>query len=257
MREASGNMDAKKIQVWAHRGASGYAPENTLDAFQKAIDMGADGIELDVQLTKDGKVVVVHDEVIDRVSDGSGLVQDYTYEELKKFNFNKIHPEYDREQIPTLEEVYRLIKPTDLVINVEMKTSNIFYEGMEDKVLELTERYGMIDRVIISSFNHYTVRSMKEKCPQIKTGALYSDGTIGVVDYVADVVKADAVHPGWTKIFYPNYLEDCRRRNMAVHVWTINREEDMRKCCEMGLDAIITNYPDVAKRVVKEYLVEK
>ena len=250
-------MDAKKIQVWAHRGASGYAPENTLDAFQKAIDMGADGIELDVQLTKDGKVVVVHDEVIDRVSDGSGLVQDYTYEELKKFNFNKIHPEYDREQIPTLEEVYRLIKPTDLVINVEMKTSNIFYEGMEDKVLELTERYGMIDRVIISSFNHYTVRSMKEKCPQIKTGALYSDGTIGVVDYVADVVKADAVHPGWTKIFYPNYLEDCRRRNMAVHVWTINREEDMRKCCEMGLDAIITNYPDVAKRVVKEYLVEK
>ena len=81
-------MDAKKIQVWAHRGASGYAPENTLDAFQKAIDMGADGIELDVQLTKDGKVVVVHDEVIDRVSDGSGLVQDYTYEELKKFNFN-------------------------------------------------------------------------------------------------------------------------------------------------------------------------
>ena len=257
MREGSGNMDAKKIQVWAHRGASGYAPENTLDAFQKAIDMGADGIELDVQLTKDGKVVVVHDEVIDRVSDGSGLVQDYTYEELKKFNFNKIHPEYDREQIPTLEEVYRLIKPTDLVINVEMKTSNIFYEGMEDKVLELTERYGMIDRVIISSFNHYTVRSMKEKCPQIKTGALYSDGTIGVVDYVADVVKADAVHPGWTKIFYPNYLEDCRRRNMAVHVWTINREEDMRKCCEMGLDAIITNYPDVAKRVVKEYLVEK
>lgn len=250
-------MDAKKIQVWAHRGASGYAPENTLDAFQKAIDMGADGIELDVQLTKDGKVVVVHDEVIDRVSDGSGLVQDYTYEELKKFNFNKIHPEYEREQIPTLEEVYRLIKPTDLVINVEMKTSNIFYEGMEDKVLELTERYGMIDRVIISSFNHYTVRSMKEKCPQIKTGALYSDGTIGVVDYVADVVKADAVHPGWTKIFYPNYLEDCRRRNMAVHVWTINREEDMRKCCEMGLDAIITNYPDVAKRIVKEYLVEK
>lgn len=250
-------MDAKKIQVWAHRGASGYAPENTLDAFQKAIDMGADGIELDVQLTKDGKVVVVHDEAIDRVSDGSGLVQDYSYEELKKFNFNKIHPECDREQIPTLEEVYRLIKPTDLVINVEMKTSNIFYEGMEDKVLELTERYGMIDRVIISSFNHYTVRSMKEKCPQIKTGALYSDGTIGVVDYVADVVKADAMHPGWTKLFYPHYLEDCRRRNMAVHVWTINREEDMRKCCEMGLDAIITNYPDVAKRVVEEYLAEK
>ena len=165
-------MDAEMIQVWAHRGASGYAPENTLDAFRKAIEMGADGIELDVQLTKDGTVVVIHDEVIERVSDGSGLVQDYTYEELKKFNFNRTHPEYEHEQIPTLEEVYQLIRPTGLVINVEMKTSNIFYEDMEDKVLELTERYGMTDRVIISSFNHYTVRSMKEKCPQIKTGAL-------------------------------------------------------------------------------------
>lgn len=81
---------------------------------------------------------------------------------------------------------------------------------------------------------------MKEKCPELKTGALYADGIINAVDYVADVVRADALHPGWTKIFYPNYLEDCRRRNILVHVWTINNEEDMRRCCEMGLDAIIT-----------------
>ena len=88
-------MDSKKIKVWAHRGASGYAPENTMDAFRKAIEMKADGIELDVNLTKDGEVVVIHDEVLDRVSDGTGRVQDFTCNELKKFNFNKIHPEYD------------------------------------------------------------------------------------------------------------------------------------------------------------------
>ena len=81
-------MDSKKM--WAHRGASGYAPENTMDAFRKAIEMKADGIELDVHLTKDGEVVVIHDEVLDRVSDGTGRVQDFTYNELKKFNFNKL-----------------------------------------------------------------------------------------------------------------------------------------------------------------------
>lgn len=110
-------MDSKKIKVWAHRGASGYAPENTMDAFRKAIEMKADGIELDVHLTKDGEVVVIHDEVLDRVSDGTGRVQDFTCNELKKFNFNKIHPEYEKEEIPTLEEVYQLIKPTDLTKN--------------------------------------------------------------------------------------------------------------------------------------------
>ena len=135
----------------------------------------------------------------------------------------------------------------------DVKVLGMFYPGMEDKVLELTKKYDMMDRIIVSSFNHYTIRSMKEKCPELKTGALYADGIINAVDYVADVVRADALHPGWTKIFYPNYLEDCRRRNILVHVWTINNEKDMRRCCEMGLDAIITNYPDVARKVVDEY----
>ena len=111
-------MDQEKTKVWAHRGASGYAPENTLDAFRKAVEMGADGIELDVQMTKDGELVVIHDETIDRVSNGKGWVKDYTYEELKKFNFNKTHLEYTKEEIPTLEQVYRLIKLTNLTINV-------------------------------------------------------------------------------------------------------------------------------------------
>ena len=102
-------MDQEKTKVWAHRGASGYAPENTLDAFRKAVEMGADGIELDVQMTKDGELVVIHDETIDRVSNGKGWVKNYTYEELKKFNFNKTHLEYTKEEIPTLEQVYLLI----------------------------------------------------------------------------------------------------------------------------------------------------
>ena len=94
----------ERTLVWGHRGASGYAPENTMAAFEKAVEMGADGIELDVQLTKDGELVVIHDETIDRVSDGSGWVKDFTYAKLIKHNFNRTHPEYEHAQIPTLEE---------------------------------------------------------------------------------------------------------------------------------------------------------
>ena len=122
------------VKIWAHRGASGYAPENTLEAFKLAAEMGADGVELDVQLTKDGEVVVVHDERIDRVSDGSGLVAEYTLEELRQFNFNKMHPEFAEIcRIPTLREVLECLKDTGLTVNVELKTGINFYEGIENK----------------------------------------------------------------------------------------------------------------------------
>ena len=110
-----------QTQVWAHRGASYYTPENTLAAFEKAIKMGADGIELDVQMTKDGELVVVHDETINRTSNGKGYVKDYTLEQLKKYDFSNKHITYKGEKIPTLQEVYELIKPTSLTINVELK----------------------------------------------------------------------------------------------------------------------------------------
>lgn len=246
-------MDQEKTKVWAHRGASGYAPENTLDAFRKAVEMGADGIELDVQMTKDGELVVIHDETIDRVSNGKGWVKDYTYEELKKFNFNKTHLEYTKEEIPTLEQVYLLIKPTNLTINVEIKTGIVFYPGIEERVLELTERLGMKERVIYSSFNHYTIRKIKELDPQAKTGMLYEDGIIDAVDYACDVVKADALHPAGYNVFYPGLLERCRERKRLLHVWTINEEKHMRMLCEAGVDALITNYPDIAKKIRDEY----
>ena len=146
-----------KTKVWAHRGASAYAPENTLEAFLLAAEQGADGVELDVQLTKDGEMVVVHDEEIDRVSDGSGFVKDYTLAELKTLNFNKTHPEYQDVKIPTLREVYEALKPTGMTINVELKTGIFWYKDLEKKVLELTKEMEMEDRVIYSSFNHYSI----------------------------------------------------------------------------------------------------
>lgn len=172
-----------KTKVWAHRGASAYAPENTLEAFLLAAEQGADGVELDVQLTKDGEMVVVHDEEIDRVSDGSGFVKDYTLAELKILNFNKTHPEYQDVKIPTLREVYEALKPTGMTINVELKTGIFWYKDLEKKVLELTKEMEMEDRVIYSSFNHYSIAKILELDPKASTGILYADIIYDVVNY--------------------------------------------------------------------------
>lgn len=239
----------KKTNVWAHRGASAYAPENTLEAFRQAVDMKADGIELDVQMTKDGTLVVIHDETLGRVSDADGWVKDYTYSELRQINVNKKFPAYGIQHIPALEEVYELIGPTGLTVNVELKTGVVFYPDIEKKTLELTQKMGMQERVIYSSFNHYSMQAVRRLDPGAQTGILYQDGWIGVVDYAADTVKADALHPALYNVQYPGFFEECRRRQMKVHVWTVNEEDYMRMLCAYGADAIITNDPKLARKV--------
>ncbi len=243
----------EKTLVWAHRGASGYAPENTMEAFRMAEEMGADGIELDVQMTKDGELVIIHDETINRVCDGKGWVKDFTLAQLRKYNFNKTHPEYLRCEIPTLEEVYAWIKTTNLTVNVEIKTGVVFYPEIEDRVLELTKRMGLSDRVIYSSFNHYTVQKIKELDPAAETGMLYADGIVSPISYGAYVVGADALHPALYNLQYENFIEDCKKAHMKLHVWTVNEEQHMRMLCENRVEAMITNYPDLGRQIADEY----
>ncbi len=240
-----------KPQVWAHRGASGYMPENTLPAFEKAVEMGAQGIELDVQMTKDGQIVVLHDEWLNRTSDGSGWLKDYTLEELRQYNFNKNYPELGHVDIPTLREVFELILPTDLVINIELKTGIVFYEQLEEKVVALAKEMGMEDRVIYSSFNHYTILKIKELDPEAKVGFLYSDGAIDMPGY-GEKYGVDALHPSLNNLQYPGFVQQCKEKGLKLHVWTVNETEYMQLCCQMGVDAIITNYPDLAREVVDQ-----
>lgn len=233
------------MQVWAHRGASGHAPENTLPAFELAYTMGADAVELDVQLTKDGIPVVIHDERIDRVSDGYGYVQDFTLEELKTFNVNKEFPSYGKLEVPTLAEVYDLVKKTDLTINVELKNSEVPYEGMEKKVLSLAEEKGISDRLIYSSFNHYSMRKVQQLLPTARTAFLYSDGILDIADY-AGRYGVYAVHPSLKNAQYPDIIQECHSRNIKVHVWTVNEDADIEMMRRLGADAVITNYVDRA-----------
>lgn len=238
-----------KTKVWAHRGASAYAPENTLEAFGLAAEQKADGVELDVHLSKDGKLVVAHDETLERVSNAEGYLKDYTLEKLKQFCFNKLHPEYEAARIPTLEEVYELLKPTGLEINVEIKTGIFFYPGIEEKLIELERTMGMEGRILYSSFNHYSAMKMKKLDPGSRVGLLYSEGFIDVPGYAARL-GADALHPALYDLQYEGYLEDCRKNNLLVHVWTVDEEEEIRALVQNGIDAVITNKPDVARRIV-------
>ena len=244
----------KKPVIWAHRGASGYEPENTLASFAKAVELGADGIELDIQLTKDGQLVVLHDELINRTSTGTGLVNDYTLSELRSFDFSfpKKFPGHKKLPIPTMEEVFALIRPTNLIINIELKTGILFYPGIEQKILDMTRAFGMEDRVIYSSFNHYTIRSIRQMNPEAKTALLFQDGFIDVPEY-AKQMGVDALHPEIYIIRYPGFMGKCAQLGLDVNTWTVNKEEYMRLCCEYGVNAIITNYPDRARKVVNEY----
>ncbi|WMJ87071.1 glycerophosphodiester phosphodiesterase [Anaerocolumna sp. MB42-C2] len=241
----------EKIKVWAHRGASGYAPENTLAAFKKAIEMDADGIELDVQMTKDGRLVIIHDETVDRVSDGKGWVKDFTYEELSELNVNKKFPEFGKVTIPTLEEVYSLIKDTGLTVNVELKNSIIFYKDLEERVMELTRKMGLEKRIIYSSFNHFSIMKIKELDPGAETGFLYEYGFLDMPEY-ASKYHVDALHPALYNLQYPNFMEDCKNRGIKLRVWTVNDVEDMIMLCENRLNAMITNYPDIGRKVVND-----
>ena len=240
-------------KVFAHRGASAYAPENTLEAFEVAAAMGADGVELDIHMTKDGELVVAHDEEIGRVANGIGLIRNMTTSELKKHRFNRTHPEYRDATIPTLREVYELLKPTGLYINTELKTSRIHYEHMEEKCIKLADEMGMSERILYSSFDIVSLKRLKRIDPSVRVGLLRTP--IGkVIDpwYLAHLLGIDAIHPHFSELLLYNESDKAHALGMQVNVWTINEESDMRKCLEAGADMLIGDYPDCMLKIRAE-----
>lgn len=237
--------------VWAHRGASAYAPENTLEAFKLAAEMHADGVELDVHICKSGEVVVCHDETIDRTSNGSGRICEMTLEELRGYSFHNGMEQYQGAKIPTLREVYELLAPTGLTVNVELKTDNIWYEGIEEQCVAIAKECGMTEKVIYSSFNHRSLAKLLEIKPDAYTGLLYGERMPGVEDDSAYAVehKATAVHPYWKHCHRDGYMASMAEKGVLVNPWTINDEEEMKAQMELGINAIITNHPDIALKV--------
>ena len=231
-------------EIFAHRGASGYAPENTLEAFRLAMEQGADGMELDVHLTKDGEVVVIHDETLDRTSNGHGNVRDYTLEELKKFSFHNHMEKYQGVQIPTLKEVLNLVKNSCMKVNIELKTGIYWYEGIEEKTMDIVKTMGMEDRVIYSSFNHYSIQKVLEQNSDAETAYLFSDVPLNMEKYAKDT-GVKGLHPAVYHLKMADFLETYLKSGLKVRVWTVNNKEDMKMFMDAGVDAVITNYPDI------------
>jgi len=233
----------KKVEVIAHRGASAISPENTMVAFKRAIDIGVDAIETDVQLTKDGHLVVIHDERLERTTNGIGWVKDYTLEQLRELDAGSWFSDiYAGEKIPTLDELFQLIAPTNVWLNIEIKMGFVLYPGIEEALIKKVREYKMEKRVVISSFNHYSVAMVKRLAPDLTTAILYMEGLYQPWNY-AKIIGATGLHPE-KDVVYKEEVTAAQSCGMKVYPFTIDEKQEMIKMIESGVNGIMTNVPD-------------
>lgn len=259
------STDPKKPDIYAHRGSSYDYPENTLLSFEKAANVnGISGIEFDVQLTKDKEIVVIHDEAIDRTTNGKGFVRDYTLKELKEFAITPSGSDtpYSSEEdkllhVPTLREVFELLKPycekNGLILNIELKNSVYRYEGMEEMVINLVKEYKLQEYIIYSSFNHDSLAVVKEIDLAAETATLDNN----MLDCIEGMlrVNADGIHPGSDGMtINMDTVERIKEAGIPVRMWNSMeplfgdvkrlKECDLDKYKVFGADVIMTNVPD-------------
>lgn len=242
--------------ILAHRGANKRAPQNTIPAFRKAVEFNADGIETDVHLSKDGEIVICHNYTIDATSDGEGLIRDYTYEELKKFDFGSyFSDEFKGVTLPTLNELLDVVKDMQL-INIEIKAPQV-KNDLVKRTVDTVHKYGISDRVIISCFDPECIRESKELDASIRTGLLYGDDDLGkeirsfgVEKYCAQL-NANAAHPD-RSLITEEEVKRLHALGMAVNVWTVNEKEDILRLTDWGCDALISDVPDYVMSVLAD-----
>lgn len=245
----SASAIARPARVIAHRGASGYAPENTMAAFRTAYDMGADMVELDVYVSADGALVVMHDDTVDRTTDGTGRIEDMTLAQIQKLDAGvKFDAKFTGERVPTLDEV--LSWAADKIeVNIEIKGA-----GCEPGIVELVRKYNMADKVIVSSFHHEYLAKIRELAPEIPIGALIDD--VENLDAIIAVCHPDALHPRYMKL-NKKQVKQAHELGLKVNVYTVNDAVTMRMMLQMGADGVITNYPDVLAGIVDKKKKEK
>lgn len=238
-------------KIFAHRGFSGCYPENTMLAFEKMLDTGCVGTEMDVQMTRDGELVIIHDEALERTTNGSGFVWEYTLTELKELYADAGYGgKMPNQRIPTLREYFKFIKPTGMITNIELKTSVNEYKGIEKAVIDMIKEFGLEEKVWLSSFNHYTILRCKEIRPETQCGLLINCWIKDIGQY-AKGLGADTVNAETAFLMEKWVVEDLHRHGIGAQAWTVNRPEQVKKLAENGVDGIITNYPDMAVSALK------
>ncbi len=239
-------------QIWAHRGARREAPENTLPAFERAITQGADGVELDVQLTSDDVMVVIHDETVDRTTNGSGAVAAHTLAELQLLDASAGLPGFGGTRIPTLLDVLDLLVPAGLIINIELKNACEEYPGLERKVLEAIASWDAADQVVLSTFNHYSLKTLQELGAVSELGMLFSDPLYSPWCY-ASTLKVNAIHPPTGCVLGPAYVRCAQEEGLAVRPWVANDDGELRRLFKWGVDAVFTDAPGRARRIRDDF----
>jgi glycerophosphoryl diester phosphodiesterase len=230
--------------VIAHRGFSGAAPENTLAAIRAAVDVGADMVEIDVTLTADGHVVVLHDETVDRTTDGSGKAADQTLAQLQRLDAGTwFSPRFGGERIPTLDAVLSEMEGR-VLLNIEIKSEAVG-SGIVPRVAETVRARHMVDQVIVSSFSPHALQLMRQTAPEIRTAVLFNPDfqkEMDPVEIVADL-GASAFNIKRTRLTRKR-LERCRQAGVPVAVYTVNTRRRLRKVLRRGVNAVFTDHPD-------------
>jgi len=239
-------------KIVGHRGGSAGYPENTLINFRRAVSSGADGVEFDVQMTNDGEVVVIHDEMIDRTMNGRGLVKNYSLKELKELSAGQyFDSKFSCEKIPTLSEVLEVVRLLP-IINIELKNF-LPYPGLEKKVIEILDEHSVKEKTVISSFNHQSLKKIQEIDRNVKTAALFTAKTINPVEYVLEN-GFDALNIQFLTA-EPEVVNKAHEYGLDLNVYTVNYYEPALELFQMGVDSVITDDIEMVKGVRKSNVV--
>lgn len=231
--------------IFAHRGASKHAPENTMPAFELAYEQNADGIETDIQLTKDNIPVLIHDETVNRTTNNTGYVANYTYKELQLLDAGSwFSRQFAGTKIISLDYFLQWIKAKKMLVNLELKTNVIAYKDIEHIVYQVIKKYDMFNQVVISSFNHRSIERFNEIDPSITTAFLTSSNRNNLIPFTRSL-KASGLHINY-RLLNPKLLKQANNNALYVGCYTVNRAHQMMRCYRLGCYVIFTDLPGVA-----------
>ena len=228
------------MNILAHRGLSAKYPENTIIAFEAVANLPIWGVEFDVHLTKDNQLVVIHDEAINRTSNGKGFVKDLTLEELRAFDYGAWFKEkFAGQQIPTLAEVLEIFKDTHHHINIEIKTDIFEYVGIEVFIANEIQKFSLEERVIISSFNHESIARFQQIMPNVKTALLFASLVTKLEEYVK-TFDCEAIHIPYYYGIRP-IIQQAIRNGITVRAYTVNKLEMLQQMEKLGVEAVFSD----------------
>lgn len=236
------------MELIAHRGASAYAPENTIASFKKAIEMGLKAVEFDVQISKDLELIVIHDYTLERTTSGKGKVRDYTLKELQGLDAGSwFSKEFQGEKIPSLRKVLEVVKNNEF-INIELKRDKNDKRKFDIQLIDLIDEMKIKDKVIISSFDHEILVDIFELDNTLSLALLFHEEIRDLKEYIDNLgIKINSINPNKNSL-NENYIKKIKELNLNINAYTINSYEEYVKLNNLGIDRIFTNFPDLLSK---------